>query len=296
MTVDKSGSSIEAVYRAVLISSPKGSAYHSTRSPLRRAPARGTFVPNPDRPASLDPLDLLDLRDRAGSMTIVLFDIDGTLIRTGRAGSRAMNRAFEDLFGIAGAFDDIPMAGRTDKGILDDGAARAGVDLGGGNFQRFRARYFERLIEALPEPGPHKGVLPGVQPLLEALAMRANVFPALLTGNCEEGARIKLEHFNLWKFFRCGAFGDDVVDRNDLFAVAMARALTCGAPQVHARDVLVVGDTLMDVACARAAGARSVGVATGPSGVDALQAAGADVVVEDLSDTAGFLRLLPVQI
>ena len=225
-------------------------------------------------------------------MSIVLFDIDGTLIRTGRAGSRAMNRAFEDLFGIAGAFDDIPMAGRTDKGILDDGAARAGVDLGGGNFQRFRARYFERLIEALPEPSPDKGVLPGVQPLLEALAMRADVFPALLTGNCEEGARIKLEHFNLWRFFRCGAFGDDVADRNDLFAVAMARALACGAPRVHSRDVLVVGDTVLDVACAKAAGARSVAVATGPSGVDALQAAGADVVVEDLSDTAAFLRLL----
>ena len=65
-------------------------------------------------------------------MTIVLLDIDGTLIRTGRAGSRAMNRAFEDVFGIAGAFDGVEMAGRTDKWILDDAAARAGVDLSGG--------------------------------------------------------------------------------------------------------------------------------------------------------------------
>jgi phosphoglycolate phosphatase len=230
-------------------------------------------------------------------LTIILFDIDGTLIRTDRAGSRAMNRAFEDVFGIAGAFDDIPMAGRTDKGILDDGASRAGVDLSGVGGQRFRARYFARLMEALREPGKQlpndaRGVLPGVHPLLEAISTRPDVFPALLTGNCEEGARIKLQHFDLWRFFRCGAFGDDVISRNDLFAVAIERALACGAPAVQPRDVLVVGDTVLDVACAKAAGARSIAVATGPSDVMTLRAAGADVAVQDLSDTAGFMELL----
>lgn len=224
--------------------------------------------------------------------TIVLFDIDGTLIRTGRAGSRAMNRAFDDLFGIPRAFDGIQMAGRTDKWILEDAAARAGVSLNESNFTRFRDRYFERLFEALAEPGPRKGVLPGVQPLLTALAPRADVFLALLTGNCEEGARIKLEHFDLWKFFRCGAFGDDAQDRNELFAVAMKRAEACGAPPMPAKNVIVVGDTVLDVACATAAGARSVAVATGPSDSTTLRQSGADVVVEDLSDTAAFLRLL----
>jgi phosphoglycolate phosphatase len=229
-------------------------------------------------------------------MPIVLFDIDGTLIRTGRAGSRAMNRAFEDLFGIAGAFDRIPMAGRTDKGILEEGAARAGIDVEGADFQRFRRRYFERLIEALRDPPAtvdgQKGVLPGVRPLLEALNGRADVFPALLTGNCEEGARIKLDHFDLWQFFRCGAYGDDVVDRNDLFVVAMARAFACGARRVQPREVVVIGDTVLDVACARAAGARSIAVATGASSLEALEAAGADVVVSDLGDTEGILELL----
>jgi phosphoglycolate phosphatase len=239
--------------------------------------------------------------------TIVLFDIDGTLIRTGRAGSRAMNRAFEDLFGVPSAFDGIQMAGRTDKSILEDAATRAGVGLSEPNFRRFRNRYFERLLEALTEAGPRpstnargalsnidgrKGVLPGVQPLLEALAPRSDVFLALLTGNCEEGARIKLEHFDLWKFFRCGAFGDDVNDRNELFGVAMRRAEACGAPQVAPQNVIVVGDTVLDVACATAAGARSVAVATGPSDSETLRQSGADVVVEDLSDTFGFLRLL----
>jgi phosphoglycolate phosphatase len=228
-------------------------------------------------------------------MTIVLLDIDGTLIRTGRAGSRAMNRAFEDVFGIAGAFDGVEMAGRTDKWILDDAASRAGVDVSGDNFHRFRERYFLRLTDTLREPTPGKGVLPGVRRLLETLDTRDDVFAALLTGNCEEGARIKLQHFDIWKFFRCGAYGDDVTDRSHLFDIAIQRAEACGAPRVQPSDVVVVGDTVFDVACAKAAGARSVAVATGPCDMNTLQKSGADVVVRDLSDTEAFFRVLGVQ-
>ena len=203
-----------------------------------------------------------------------------------------MNRAFEDLFGVPAAFDGIPMAGRTDRGILEEGASRAGLELSGGDAKRFGTRYALRLSEALTEPARLKGVLPGVQALLEAIATREVVFPALLTGNCEEGARIKLQHFDLWKFFRCGAYGDEVTERHELFPVAIERAFACGAPFVPSRDVLVVGDTVLDVECAKAAGARSIAVATGPSDAGTLRSAGADVVLEDLSDTAAFIRLL----
>jgi phosphoglycolate phosphatase-like HAD superfamily hydrolase len=206
-----------------------------------------------------------------------------------------MNRAFDDLFGIPDAFDGIQMAGRTDRWILDAAAARAGVDVSGDTFGRFQDRYFARLIEALREPGPDVRVLPGVQTLLETIHARGDVFPGLLTGNCEEGARIKLEHFGLWKFFRCGAYGDDVTDRNDLFAAAVRRAEACGAPRVRHADVIVVGDTVLDVACAQAAGARSVAVATGPYDAATLRHGGAHLVMDDLSDTAAFLRFLFVQ-
>ena len=228
-------------------------------------------------------------------MTIVLLDIDGTLIRTGRAGSRAMNRAFEDLFGVAGAFDGVEMAGRTDRWILDDVASRSGVDLAGDNFHRFRERYCSRLTETLREPSPGKGVLPGVRRLLESLDAREDVFAALLTGNCEDGARIKLQHFDIWRFFRCGAYGDAVTDRNSLFEIAVREAEACGAPPVHADQVVVVGDTVLDVACAKAAGARSVAVATGPCDIETLRKSGADVVVRDLSDTEALLQMLGVQ-
>jgi phosphoglycolate phosphatase-like HAD superfamily hydrolase len=206
-----------------------------------------------------------------------------------------MNRAFDDLFGIADAFDGIQMAGRTDKWILNDAAARAGVDLSGDNLERFRRRYFARLAEALPEPSPDKRVLPGVRELLETIGARDDIFPGLLTGNCEEGARLKLEHFDLWRFFRCGAFGDDLADRNHLFDAAVQHAEECGWRRMASEHVVVVGDTVLDVACARAAGARVIAVATGPSDVDTLRQSGADLVMRDLTDTGAFLRFVFVQ-
>jgi phosphoglycolate phosphatase len=203
-----------------------------------------------------------------------------------------MNRAFHDLFGLADAFDGIPMAGRTDRSILEDAITRAGLDRDDPRIARFSHQYSRRLLEALPEPGHRKDVLPGVRPLLDALTSRPDIFLALLTGNCEQGARIKLEHFDLWRQFRCGAYGDLARDRHELVPVAMRRARECGAPEVGPREVLVVGDTELDVACAVSAGARSVAVATGSSDSAALRQSGADVVFEDLSDTAAFIRLL----
>ncbi len=216
-----------------------------------------------------------------------------------------MNRAFGDLFGIEGAFDGIQMAGRTDRWILDDAAARAGVDFTGDSYDRVRDRYVAGLREALPARGgigstqehtEGRRVLPGVLDLLDAIATRGDMFPALLTGNCEDGARIKLEHFDLWKFFRCGAFGDEVTDRNHLFEVALRRAEACGARPARPAEVFVVGDTVLDVACAKAAGARCVAVATGPFDVDTLSRAGADLVMHDLSNTREFLQFISVQI
>jgi len=223
---------------------------------------------------------------------IVLFDIDGTLILTGGAGGRAMSRAFEDTFGVPAAFDGIPMGGRTDAGILAHASARAGLVPNSADLRRFRSRYYECLRQALPEAPHPNGVLPGVRALLEALAKRPDIFIALLTGNCEEGARLKLEHFDLWNFFRCGAFGDELAERNDLFSVAMQKARECGAPDVPPNQVVVIGDTELDVAVATAAGARSVAVATGSSSIAALRRTGADVVLPDLSDVDAVLNLL----
>ena len=217
---------------------------------------------------------------------LVLFDIDGTLVLTGGAGLRAMTRACEEIVGHADALDGIPVAGRTDWIILHDTLSRLGRDLDRDLFDRLRDRYVEYLRHEILQPGRgFNGALPGVPELLESLHGRDDVHLALLTGNFEAGARIKLERFDLWRYFRCGAYGDDAPDRNALVPVAVERAAACGIPTMLPADIIVVGDTPHDVACARAAGATPIGVATGGYTADELRACGADVVFDMLRDT-----------
>jgi len=223
---------------------------------------------------------------------IILFDIDGTLVVTGGAGVRAMRRAFHEVFQIDDAFEGIPMPGRTDLSIVGDALARAGLANENGHIVRFCESYFHCLTDELDQPHPLKLVLPGVRELLDALDQRDDVFLALLTGNFATSARLKLESFDLWRYFACGAFGGDAEDRTHLFPVALARAQAQGAPALPSDQVIVVGDTPLDVACAAAAGARAVAVATGPVDAATLRECGADVVFEDLRDTGAVLRLL----
>jgi phosphoglycolate phosphatase len=226
---------------------------------------------------------------------LVLFDIDGTLVLTGGAGLRAMNRACEEIVGSADALDGIPVAGRTDWIILQDALARLGRDLDRDLFDRLREQYVHNLRGEILQPGKgFNGALPGVPELLDALDGRDGVFLGLLTGNFESGARIKLERYDLWRYFRCGAFGDDAADRNALVPVAVARASACGVPALPSSDVIVVGDTPHDVACAKAAGALSIGVATGTFTAAELRACGAAEVFDTLSDTADVLRRLTI--
>ncbi len=224
---------------------------------------------------------------------LVLFDIDGTLVLTGGAGIRAMNRACETLANRPDALTGIAVAGRTDRIILADVVARTGRPFDDDLLHELRDRYVTNLAEEILLPGRGlKAVMPGVPALLEALQRRGDAFLGLLTGNFEAGARLKLEHFGLWHYFACGAYGDDAADRNALVPFALARARQCGLPDLSSRDVLVVGDTPHDVACAHAVGAFAVAVATGGFSVDDLRVTGADVVLRDLSETEAFLALL----
>lgn len=224
---------------------------------------------------------------------LVLFDIDGTLVLTGGAGLRAMNRALEEVFGHATGLDGIPVAGRTDWAILADAVRRFGRRLDGPMLADLQHRYVTRLAEEIVQPGAgRKGIMPGVREMLDRLDRRDDVLVGLLTGNFEEGARVKLDYFDLWRYFRFGAFGGDAADRNALVPVAVERARGCGLPEIADGDVLVVGDTPHDVMCAHAAGATAVAVATGSSSIDELRATGARHVFTDLSDTSAVLELL----
>lgn len=209
---------------------------------------------------------------------------------TGGAGGRAMTRAFEDLYGVANAFGGVPFNGRTDAWILSQAAAAHGVPADA--LVSFKPLYLEYLAVELQKPGPRKGVMPGVRQLLDALSDRDDVFLALLTGNFERGARIKLEHFDLWRYFPCGAFGDAVHDRNGLLPIALASVEGFEGLRAAAADAVIIGDTPLDVGVALSGGARAVAVATGSHTTHELHTCGAHAVFEDLSDLDAVLAAL----
>ena len=229
------------------------------------------------------------------AIRVVLFDIDGTLVLTGGAGARAMLRTFEDVFGPRRPSVEVPFAGRTDTWIISELARLHGYPHNRGSLARFRDRYLIHLAEEIEKPGPQKGILPGVRSLLETLDARQDVDLGLLTGNFEGGARIKLEFFDLWKYFVCGAFAEDAPDRNGLFAPALSRLQASGRQAPPAHEVAVIGDTPLDIGVARSAGARAVAVATGSFPMDALRTSGADAVLADLSDHDKALAALGVE-
>lgn len=230
---------------------------------------------------------------RPSQPALILFDIDGTLLLSGRAGMRAMTRAFQQTFGITDAFAGESFGGRTDSYLVSKALTQAGVPDSADNHHRFRATYLPLLAEEIQQPGQgHKGLMPGARELLEALAEYDHLHLALLTGNYREAAEIKLQHFEIWDFFEWGAFSDDHYDRNELVPIAKSRAETYDIPAEAIDRVIVIGDTPHDIECARVAGAKSIAVATGGYSMAQLKEAGADEVLKDLSDTGKVVSLL----
>jgi len=224
---------------------------------------------------------------------LILFDIDGTLLLSGRAGLRAMTRAFDTTFGITDAFAGEHFGGRTDSYLVSKALQKAGLPDTPEQHERFKQNYLALLAEEIEHPGTgHKGLMPGARELLEALGDHHHLHLALLTGNYRDAAEIKLQHFELWDFFEWGAFSDDSADRNALVPIARSRAETYDIPGEAIERVIVIGDTPHDIECARVAGARSIAVATGGFTIEQLKEAGADEVLTDLSDTQAVLDLL----
>jgi phosphoglycolate phosphatase-like HAD superfamily hydrolase len=212
-------------------------------------------------------------------MSRVLFawDIDGTLLSTGGAGRAALNGAFAALHGVPSAFAHVEFAGRTDPGICQQAFAKAGLPCSEEALRSLQAAYLPRLEEELARRAGDLVVHPGVRALLDASAPLGT--HALLTGNWKAGAMRKLQAVGLWDRFSLGAFGDDSPHRNDLVPVLRERAREAGLP---ADEVVVIGDTEADLACARAGGALAVLVGTGWRTMVELKALDPDLLLEDL--------------
>jgi len=220
--------------------------------------------------------------------TLLLWDIDGTLIDSGGAGERALLTSLVREFGIADDLTWLEWAGRTDLWIARKILEHHKIELSKGNIDRFLNGYLAAVGEQMVNPRAR--ILPGVKELLQAVSTHHTAVQGLLTGNLESGAKIKLGHFDLWRYFAFGAFADDSELRDELGPYAMRRAADHHRIPFTPDRVIVVGDTPHDIACGRAVGARTVAVATGKFSIDALRPFKPDILLPDLSDPSAFLR------
>jgi phosphoglycolate phosphatase len=213
---------------------------------------------------------------------IVLFDIDGTLVRTGRAGVKAFAQAFATEFGLNDGSEKLKFAGRTDYSLVREFFRHHGVDPTPDHFARFFATYLKLLQEIIGQCDGE--VIPGVHPFMKDLRQLQNPpLMGLLTGNVRRGAEIKLNHYSLWNEFQFGGFADDHEERDRIAAIAKHRGCELLGQKVQDNEVLVIGDTPLDIRCARAIGAKVIAVGTGGSSSDDLRQFNPDWAVADLT-------------
>jgi phosphoglycolate phosphatase len=228
---------------------------------------------------------------------LVLWDIDGTLVQAGEVGRDIFTEAFRAVLGRApdqATARMLAMAGRTDPEIALEFLAAHEIAEG----ERHLPAFSEALVTALAAKAAvirRRGrALPGAEQALVALGREPGVVQSLLTGNVEPNALLKLASFGLDGYldFEVGGFGSDHRHRPSLVEVARGKAERKYGTAIVAAATVLVGDTPLDVAAARAGGARAVAVATGPYGVAELRATGADAVLADLRDTAATLAAI----
>lgn len=215
---------------------------------------------------------------------LVLFDIDGTLLHSDGAGREAIRQALLAVYGTAGPIKTFSFAGNTDYqnfiGLLQ-GAGLSQEEIAA-RLPEAMALYPQRLREIIG--GFRVCPYPGVVPLLERLTAHPELEVALLTGNLEEAAWIKLRAAGLDRFFTWGAFGSDARERTELPPVAVERARQRTGRRFAGKEIVIIGDTPADIACGQPLGVRTVAVATGPYSCEALRAWEPDFLFEDLQD------------
>ena len=226
-------------------------------------------------------------------MRLFLFDIDGTLVTARGAGRLALQEALRETYGTAGDIDRYDFRGKTDPRIVFDlmrGTGLADDIIEAGMSACFDAYtiHLERQIG----DGSRVIVLPGIADVVRALSMRDDALVGLLTGNIEAGARVKLRSTGLFPLFRVGAYGSDSMDRRRLPAIACERARHVAGRDFPFDRVTIIGDTPLDVDCARACGAVAVAVATGFHPHAELAACAPDLLFTDFSDVAATLAAL----
>ena len=223
--------------------------------------------------------------------SLLLWDIDGTLVYMGRAGERALLVAIRDLYGRdLGDHLPVKLQGRTDTSICRDLLAYLGVPVTPAEEKRFQRAYLSHIPTTMPAGKAR--VLAGIREALDAVHAHPEIHQALLTGNLKEGARLKLSYLGLWDYFEFGAFADDSPIRDELGPFALARAKEKLGIKFPPERVYIIGDTPHDIACGKAIGAKTIAVATGSFSVGELEACEPTHTFADLSDTQALLKVI----
>ncbi len=222
-------------------------------------------------------------RSSSNGHRLVLFDIDGTLLSAGRAARESVLAALREVYGWTGAADSHDFSGKTDPQIIRELIADA---VGDSRCEAQLAQALDVYLAELSRRLTPEAVVakPGVGALLERLAAEPGVTLALLTGNLEPGARIKLEPPGFNSYFRFGAFGSDSADRYQLPAIAVARARDHTGIDFSGKSIVVIGDSVHDIGCGKSLGVRTVAVATGPTPTERLAAEKPDVLFDNFAD------------
>jgi len=222
---------------------------------------------------------------------LLLFDIDGTLITTDSAGRHALELSFMECIGKDISQVDFNLCGRTDKGIITELLERFNIDINEEIIDSIIYYYLEFLPYEL-EIAQNAFVFKGVLPLLETLINHNNYKLALLTGNIEDGAYKKLDYFGLKKFFNTGGFGDDHIDRNEIFPIAYKRCVRFFEREFAKNDIIVIGDSPKDIECAVKNGLKSLIVGTGLSDNENLFKLKPTAFIKDFSNLENTMKLL----
>lgn len=226
-------------------------------------------------------------------MKLLLFDIDGTLVNTGGAGSSAMTRAFSKICGIEDAFSSLSMAGMTDPLILEHAVSEAikvGFQVNCSHEEIYEA-YLGFLSEELRSGKKSYRVLPGVVPLLQELQRHSDLSLGLATGNIARGARVKLEHGKIFHYFRFGGYGSDHGNRTHVISQAVRRGAEYVAP-AQVERAIVIGDTPRDIIHAKQAGVEVVAVASGSHSRAELEKHEPDLVIDSLEERELFMEFI----
>ncbi len=226
-------------------------------------------------------------------LKLILFDIDETMLSSDGVGRRALCRALSEVSGHEIDSSKVLLSGKTDPQICQEILQANGLSLAEleGGLPRIYQTYLPHLEREIAESKNFR-LHTGVEALLDALAINKTVYLALLTGNIEPAARLKLAPFSVNRFFATGAYGCDSADRMRLPEIATQRASALFSVQFQSQEVVIIGDSVNDVRCAQGFGARSVAVTTGKTPRQEIEAVNPDYLLPSLADTQAVLKAL----